>query len=384
MNSINLPKVNWCKNCVYPSSSAVTLTFNNDGVCSGCIVNAQKKNVNWEDRLKLLLQDVEKYRKPSGYECIIPVSGGKDSYYQVHFVKEKLNLNPLLVTYNGNNYLDTGWTNLMNMKKVFKCDHIILSPNEDMLIRLNRLGFTKTGDMNWQNHCGIMTSPIQAAVKYEIPLMFWGEHGWTELGGMHSINDFPEFTYRYRVDQQLRGYDWWDFIKDKEEKIHENEMELFKYPSDEKIQKVGVRGIHLGFFDPWDANVHTKLVMDKYNWKPSPVAFERTYRRMSNLDDKYENGVHDYMKWIKFGYGRATDHASKDIRNGAMTRDEGVAMVKKYDHVYPSDTDFWLNYVDRDKEWFWQVANKFRSPFVWSLENNNWNKRNIWDKNESK
>ena len=380
MRKSDLPEIQWCSRCVYPSSSAVPLSFDKNGVCSGCRIHEQKKKINWDSRLEMLLQEVEPYRKPSGYECIIPVSGGKDSYYQVHFVIEKLGLRPLLVTYNGNNYLDIGWQNLQKMKQVFKVDHIVVSPSIDLLKRMNRLCFRKTGDMNWQNHCGIFTVPIQIAVKFDIPLMFWGEHGWTELGGMHSMNDFPEFTYRYRVDQGLRGYDWYDFVGDEIDTIEESEMECFKYPSDEKIQKVGVRGIHIGFFDPWDANKHAKLVMEKYGWKEIEIPFERTYRRISNLDDRYENGAHDYLKWIKFGYGRATDHASKDIRNGFFDREEGIRMVKKYDHIKSSDILHWPEYVNKTEDWFDKIADSFRSPMVWKQgEKGIWNKRNIWE-----
>ncbi len=361
------------------------LTFDDSGECTGCRVHRQKKDIDWDERLETLLAIVEPYRRSSGYECIVPVSGGKDSYFQVHFVKERLGLNPLLVTYNGNNYLDVGWRNLMRMTDVFKADHIIISPSVDMLIRLNRLGFRKCGDMNWQNHCGIFTAPIQVAARYGIPLMFWGEHGWTEVGGMLSMHDFPEFTYRYRVDQGLRGYDWWDFTGDEEDPIGANELECFKYPSDEDIQRVGVRGLYIGNFDPWDANLHSKLVIDRYGWEPSPVPFERTYRLMSNLDDRYENGAHDYLKFIKFGYGRATDHACKDIRNGHMTRAEGVEMVRKYDHVRSSDLYHWLKYVDRSEEWFDTIADTFRSPKVWVRDHaGGWHKRNIWDESAAK
>ncbi len=381
MSKPELPPITWCSKCVYPSSSAVPLSFNDEGVCTGCKVHEQKKIIDWDERLEMLLEDIEPYRKPSGYECIVPVSGGKDSYYQVHFVKEKLGLNPLLVTYNGNNYLDVGWRNLMRMRDVFNTDHIIISPGTDLLIRMNRLAFRMMGDMNWQNHSGIFTTPIQVAVNYLIPLMFWGEHGWTEVGGMLSMHDFPEFTYRYRVDQNLRGYDWQDFVGDSEDPIAEHELECFKYPSDDDIKRVGVRGLYIGNFDPWDANTHTDLVIKKYGWEPSPVPFERTYRRMSNLDDRYENGAHDYLKWIKFGYGRATDHASKDIRNGHMTREEGVEMVRKYDHVKSSDIYTWLDHVDKDEAWFDQIADGFRSPHVWVQDDTGqWHKRNIWDK----
>jgi N-acetyl sugar amidotransferase len=375
-----IPPMTWCKRCLYPSSSAVALIFDDDGVCSGCRVHDQKESIDWEERKRWLLDDIEPYRKSSGYECIIGVSGGKDSYYQTHFVKNVLGLNPLLVTYNGNNYLDVGWRNLMRMKEVFGVDHHMVSPSSDLLIRMNRLAFRKMGDMNWQNHAGIATLPMKLAVQFKIPLVFWGEHGWTDLGGMHSMHDIVEYTARFRKDQQQRGYDWFDMMDDEEDPIGEHELECFKYPSDEELMEVGVRGIFIGNYDPWDANSHVSLVREKYGWEESPVPFERTYRRFSNLDDRYENGVHDYLKYVKFGYGRATDHVCKDIRSGYMTREEGVELVRRYDHVRSSDLYQWLKYVERSEEWFDGIADQFRSPRVWVQDNSGqWHKRNAWD-----
>ena len=167
-----IPSISWCSRCLYPSSSAVPLVFDEAGVCSGCRVHDQKSEINWSDRLNLLLDDIDGYRRSSGYECVIGVSGGKDSYYQVHFVKEVLGLNPLLVTYNGNNYLDVGWQNLHNMRKVFGVDHLIISPSVDMLVRMIRLGFIKTGDMKWHAHCGILTQPMKVRLSKIFPLVF--------------------------------------------------------------------------------------------------------------------------------------------------------------------------------------------------------------------
>lgn len=375
----NLPHIQYCTRCVSPSTPTAPINFDSNGVCSACLVHDQKKDIDWDERLKMLLKDVEKYRRSSGYECIIPVSGGKDSYYQTHFVINKLKLKPLLVTYNGNNYLEEGWRNLLNMKEVFNVDHIIISPSIDLLKRFNLLGFTKTGDMNWHAHCGIFTAPVQVAVNYNIPLMFWGEHGWTDQKGMYSMNDFPEFTYRYRTDQGLRGYDWYDFIGDEEFKLFENELELYKYPSDEDIKRVGVRGLHMNFYDPWKVSENVKLIMNKYNWIPKQDSFERTYRKFSNLDDRYENGIHDYLRYIKIGNGRATDHASKDIRDGNMSREEGVKMVKQYDHVKSSDLYYWLKYVGKDEEWFDRIADTFRNDKVWVKDKNGWHKNDLWD-----
>jgi len=380
MTNLVLPEIRWCTRCVLPSSSAVPISFDQNGVCTACKAHDQKADIDWDERLEMLLEIIEPYRRSSGYECIVPVSGGKDSYFQVHFVKNKLGLKPLLVTYNGNNFLDIGWQNMMQMKEVFNVDHIIVSPGIDLLKRMNRIGFRMMGDMNWQNHAGIFTVPIQIAVRYNIPLMFWGEHGWTELGGMLSMHDFPEFTFRYRVDQGLRGYDWPDFLGDPEDPIEEHELESFKYPSDEEIQRVGVRGFYIGNFDKWDANEHSEFVINTYGWRPASEPFERTYRTMSNLDDRYENGVHDYLKYVKFGYGRATDHACKDIRANYMNRREGIEMVRQYDHIRSSDLYHWLDYVDRSEEWFDTIADSFRSPKVWKKNaSNQWQKNNIWD-----
>jgi len=194
------------------------------------------------------------------------------------------------------------------------------------------------------------------------------------------MHDFVEYTARYRKDQLLRGFDWYDMLNNKDDKIYENELECFKYPSDKEINSIGLRGIFIGNYDPWDANAHVKLVKEKYGWKENPDPFERTYRKFSNLDDRYENGVHDYLKYIKFGYGRASDHACKDIRSGYLTRKEGIEIVKKYDHVKSSDLYTWLEYVGKDEKWFDNIANSFRSSKVWVKDiYNNYMKKNIWD-----
>ena len=113
-------------------------------------------------------------------------------------------------------------------------------------------------------------------------------------------------------------------------------------------------------------------VKKKYNWKESEKPFERTYRKFSNLDDRYENGIHDLLKFIKFGYGRSSDHASKDIRDGHISRTEGIEYVKKYDHIVSSDLDYWLKYVNRDQNYFWSIADTFRDPRVWDIQDNVW------------
>lgn len=372
----------YCKNCVYPQIS-VNLHLNSEGVCSACITSDKFKKFTksfWEKRKRLfsrILLETNKKNK-SNYDCLIPVSGGKDSYYQTHIIVKKFGLKPLLVTYHGNNYLPEGDLNRDKMRKNFNADHIVWGPSVDTLKKLNRLGFKKMGDMNWHAHCGIKTSPISIAVKFKIPLIIWGEIDW-DISGMFDPEDFVEFSARNRHEHDLRGFEWYDFVNNsKKEKISEKDMIWAKYPTDKEILEVGVRGIYIGNFFHWKPNEHAKLVQKNYGWQAAKKPFQRTYRMFSNLDDRYENGVHDLMKFIKFGYGRCSDHASKDIRDGILSRNEAIKLVQKYDHVVSNDLCHWLSYVNMKEDEFWQIADTFRDPRVWKIEKKKWFKKTLW------
>lgn len=377
-----MPAVRFCKKCVYPTSSAVPLALDENGVCSGCTVANQRDEVDWARREKMFRRLLDEYRSPDGsnYDCIIPVSGGKDSYYQIHLVKKVFGMNPLLVTYHGNNYTPAGMRNLMRMREVFAADHIFFTPSIQTVKTMNRLGMEMMGDMNWHAHAGIFTYPIRAAVQNNVPLMIWGEHGFMDLGGMHSYNDLVEFTYRFRHEHALRGYEWNDFLERAPslgESLEMKELVSWMYPSDAEIERVGVRGVYVSNYFRWDANDHSELVVKEYGFEPTDEPFERTYRTMSNLDDMHENGIHDYMKFVKFGYGRASDHVCKDIRAGQMSRDEGIAVVQAMDPVKPRDLRRWLTYVGWSEAKFDTVADRFRDPRVWAIKADEWCKRDL-------
>jgi N-acetyl sugar amidotransferase len=373
-------KIQYCKKCVYPNN-AVNLEINTSNVCSACGVGTyydENESEFWAQREKKFEKLVNRIKKTntSNYDCLIPVSGGKDSYYQTHVICKKYNLKPLLMTYHGNNFLPEGDYNRDKMREVFDADHIIWGPSINVLKELNRVTFKLMGDMNWQNHCGIVSAPIQIAVKFNIPIIIWGETPW-DISGMHDLDDFVEFSAKSRHEHDLRGFEWYDLLKHSKN-LSEKDMLWAKYPTDEEILGVGVRGIYIGNFFKWEPNINTQMIKEQYNWKEAEHPFERTYRRISNLDDRYENGIHDLMKFIKFGYGRASDHASKDVRSGDMTRDEAIEMVRKYDSVISSDLYHWLNYVDMEYDSFWKIADTFRDPRVWWIDNNQWWKDNIW------
>ena len=378
-----MKKITYCSNCVYPVN-AVNLNLDENGVCTSCKTAETFEELSsdfWIERKAKFEKLINQYKKDNNpnYDCLIPVSGGKDSFYQAHVIAKEYGLKPLLMTYHGGNYLPEGDRNRDLMRNVFDADHIVWGPSVEVLKKLNKITFKMMGDMNWQNHCGIQTAPINLAVKFDIPLIIWGETNW-DISGMYSPDDFVEFSARVRHEHDLRGYEWYDMMK---HGLKEKDMIWAKYPSDEEILETGARGIYLGNFFKWDPNKQTELVMDKYNWEPAEKPFERTYRTMSNLDDRYENGIHDLMKFVKFGYGRASDHASKDIRTGYMSRDVGIEMVRKYDSVISSDLYYWLDYVDMSEDEFWSIADSFRDPRVWWIEDGKWYKDNIWGASES-
>lgn len=366
----------FCKTCLFQEINPIPISFNNNGICTGCLYNLKKNNVNWEEREKKFIQLIDEYKNVSKYDCIIPVSGGKDSYFAAHIAK-KYSLKALLITYYSKRYLEEGDYNLNRMKDIFKFDHEIYSPSDETLVKMQRIGLKKMGDNNLHNHIGIGTLPNIMAVKYNIPLILWGDHGLSEQGGMNSINDFVEYTDKYRIEHDQHGFDWYDFINIEDEKLTKKDLQLFIYPEENNLRKVGVRGIYLSNYFFYDGNKNYKIAKDQYGWKESQKPFDRTYRLFSNVDDMHENGIHDYLKFIKFGFGRGTDHANYDVRLNLISRDEGIKLVLKYDHVTPSDLDDWCSYVDMRREEFYFHADKFRDPKVWSKKDGYWSKIDI-------
>lgn len=372
----------WCAECAYPYLSAAPMEFDEDGVCMGCRMSRVKTSMpkeEWDARRTLLREILERHRSKDGsrHDCVIAVSGGKDSYFQTHVIKHEFGLNPLLVTYDGNNYTPAGWRNLLRMKTAFDVDHVIFSPGVEVLKTLNRLAFLVMGDMNWHAHVGITTVPVRVAAQHRIPLVIWGEHGYLDVSGQFSMYDYPEMSYRDRLEHFARGFEWTYFVG--REGLTGASMIPWKYPSDQAILEIGIRGLYLGNYVYWEANEHVRMVQEKYGFELNDEPFDRTYRRMSNLDDMHENGVHDYLKFVKFGYGRCTDHVSKDIRAGLMTVEEGIELIRRYDHVKPRDLARWIDYVGITEQEFDAIGDTFRDPRVWRHRNGRWEKDDIWD-----
>jgi N-acetyl sugar amidotransferase len=362
----------YCNRCLYPENTKPLLTFDEQGLCAGCRYSEQKKNINYEERTENLKKIIEEYKfqsKKNGniYDSIIPVSGGKDSTFQVYYAKEILGLNPLLVTYNHTFNTAIGLRNLENLLNKSNFDHIRFTTNRDSVRRLTKYFLKKIGDITWHYHAGITTFPFQIAVKYKIPLIIYGEEAFSEMMGMFNVEDLIEHTKMKRTEHSLRGFDY-ETMNFDDNSILKKDFAAFVYPSDSEIQSVGVRGIYLGNYIKWDFKKQTEEMIKKWGFEPLVDCRDRTFDMYSKTEDA-ANGVHDYLKYLKFGYGRATDDASIEIRNGRMTREEGINKVLIHDSKVPRDLEFILDFLDITFEEFHGYIDNMRDLKIWEKDN---------------
>ena len=358
----------YCARCVYPENARPAIIFDDAGVCSGCRYHESRDRANWDEREKALREILTEYRERARerreiYDCIIPVSGGKDSHFQVHLLKNVYGMNPLLVAYNHCFNTRLGVRNLRNLVKQFGCDLVRVTSNLHSARKIARYMVRKVGDITWHYHAGIRTVPFQMAVRYKIPLMIWGEHGYAELTGMFRLEDMVEYTKWTRQEHDMRGYEPEDLINE-ESGLTWQDMAPFVYPRDEEIEELGVRGIYLSNYLYWDARAQGQLVHDKYSFDYFRKERDRTFAVYGKTDD-HANDVHDYMKYLKFGYGRTTDDAATEVRHGRMTREEAIALVGRYDHVRPSSLDLYLNFLGMAEQEFEASVDPMRDKAIW-------------------
>ena len=294
----------------------------------------------------------------------MPVSGGKDSTYQTWLVKEKYGLNPLLISYNHTFNTPLGLRNLTNLVERMDCNLVRYTTAPGAAKRLARYMLKKVGDLTWHYHAGIMTFPSKAAVMFKVPLVVWGEEGFSELIGMHNQDDFVEFTKKKRQEHSMRGFEPEDLLEEPDCPLTRYDLAPFFYPTDEEIEEVGVRGIYLSNYISWNARVQTEFVIEELGFETAQER-ERTFNIYDKLEDTHANGMHDYLKYLKFGYGRATDDASTEIRHGRMTREHGIEMVAKYDHIRPSDMDIFLNATGMTEAEILEMIEPMRDPKIW-------------------
>ena len=300
-----------------------------DDICDACRSNHDKHNlIDWDARRIEFETILEKYRGDgTKYDCIIPVSGGKDSCYQALRMRDEYGMTPLCVTHTPCELTQVGLDNL-NFLRDQGFDLVQISANRLNYKELVRIGFFKLGDCCWPEHIGIFTAPVRVAVNYKIPLLIWGENSQFEYGGpaTHKENNFLDKNWLEQF--QMSGHRLSDVVHDG---VDINSIKTLHYPSDTEIKNVGVTGLFLGYFEKWDTQRNLDVCCS-LGWNKNPDGpVEGAYNDVENLDCKWIGGLHDYMKYIKYGYGRATDQLCIEIRAGRLTRDQAVEKLRNTD-----------------------------------------------------
>jgi N-acetyl sugar amidotransferase len=365
--------VRYCVRCLFPETKP-DLSIDEYGVCDACRSAEVKQEIDWDARQAELVDILERYRSPDGsnYDCVIPVSGGKDSTYQVMQVLE-LGFRPLTVTWSACAYTEIGRLNIENMQKL-GVDHIQFTPNPKVYRAIFSEAFRRVGDGCWPCHVGIFSYPIRVAVNYRVPLLIYGENPQFEYGGPASRAQNPVIDRQWLEEfGGLLGNRIEDMLG--VEGITEGDLIPYRYPTDEELADVGVSAIFLGYYQRWDARRQLEEVMEtgfRVNDSIADVGDkphqEGTYTNYENLDGKFV-GVHDYLKFLKFGFGRATDHASIDIRNERVSRDEAIELVRNYEGKVPRRyLEEYLEFVGMTEDEFYETLDAFTNKAIFETD----------------
>jgi N-acetyl sugar amidotransferase len=347
-------QLRYCVRCCMPETQE-GLKFDEMGICQACQSSEQKIHINWVEREASLRRILEEAKVNAGnnYDCIIPISGGKDSTFQLYVLTQIYGMKPLAVTFSHNWFSETGWYNLLNSLEQFSVDHIMYTPNRSLVNRIARQSLSGIGDACWHCHAGVGSFPLQVAVRWKIPLLVWGE-SIAESSGRASYKDpvhkfdreyFTKVSAKLRPDQMIC------------DSLSERDLSSFNVPSQEEIDEVGVFGIHLGDYIFWDDERQTEFVRDNFGWRETDI--EGTYKRYKSAECIMP-GVHDFTNYLKRGYGRATFHASLDVRAGLLSREEGLELAKRYDAERPDALNYFLEITGMSEEEFYAIMREKR------------------------
>lgn len=391
-------KIVFCKRCVMsnqrPSSipefkhrpdrrGASYLHIDDEGVCDACHYAAQKKGIDWEAREKELLRLLDRYRRNDGaYDCILPGSGGKDSGFAAHLLKYKYGMHPLTVTWPPILYTDYGWQNFRNWIEVGGFDNVTLKPNGKIHRLLTKLGIENLLHPFQTFILGQKNLAPKIAIQYKVPLIFYGEPE-AEYGNpigetQSSLRDKSYFAMQDLSEVHLAGVAVPELVDHYGVAL----SDLLPYlPADyRELENAQIEVHYLGYYVKWTPQESYYYAVENTGFQARPFRTEGTYSKYNSIDDKIDD-LHYYTTYIKFGLGRASYDASQEIRNNHLTRDEGVALVKRFDGELPQRylRDV-MDYLGMEAEYFLRLCDKFRSPHLWRCEGGEWRlRRTVWE-----
>lgn len=376
----NLPEeIIFCKKCTI-SNQRPRISFDAEGVCSACKFAEFKKTLDWDKRGNELQELCDKHRKSDGsYDVIVPGSGGKDGSYVAHQLKYKYGMNPLTVTWAPLLPTEIGRTNLLNFIQS-GLDNVYGSPNGKVTQKLCNLAFTHLGD-NFQPFIyGQANFPLKIAVQNNVSLIMYGENGEVEYGG--------DMKNAYSPTRQIEDHDKHYFSGLPPEfwqkhGISLNDLYPFMAPKHDDVKKNNTEIHFYSYYQYWDPQENYYYCKEHTGFEPNPERSEGTYSKYASLDDQLD-GFHYYLAYIKFGIGRTTSDTAHEIRDHKIEREEGAALVRRYDGEFPQKFfKTFLEYCDITEGQFWDVIDSWRSDHIWKKEKGEWKLRKaVYDEYE--
>lgn len=361
--------IRYCKNCLMPETKP-DLFIDPDGICSACRYFERRREIDWEKRREELLKILDRYRSRSAdnYDCLIPVSGGKDSHTQTLRMLE-LGMNPLCVTASTDSLSGIGRKNIENLK-MLGVDYLEVSVNPVIRRKINRIALEQIGDISWPEHVTIFTIPVRVAVKMNVPFLIWGENSQNEYGGPAAAAENNVLSRKWLEEfGGLLGLRVSDLSQ--QLGIEPKHLIQYVYPSDQELREAGVTGLFLGYYLPWDG-YQNALLAQAYGFTTYHQAVEGSLVNYENLDN-YQTGIHDYFKYLKYGYSRATDLACMHIRRGRLIRRDGLELVKRNDGKFPwmylgRPLEDILKEIDMSLDEFVQICDRFTNKKIFKLD----------------
>jgi N-acetyl sugar amidotransferase len=334
----------------------------------------KRAEIGWDSREEELLRLLDKHRRSDGgYDVIVPCSGGKDAAYIAHELKSKYGMNPLTVTWAPHLYTDIGFQNLHQMCRVGDLANVLGTPPGLAHQKLTKLSFEILGDPFQPFIYGQTNYPMQVALQTGIPLVMYGENGEVEYGGDMKNANSP--TRNYKTDHKSHYFSGMGPEDLAERGITQAEIQPYLSPPAAELDKLGLELRFYGYYRKWTPQENYYYCVENTGFQANSVRSEGTYSKYASLDDKLD-GFHYYLGFIKFGIGRCTSDAAHEIRDGHLVREEGVALVERYDGEFPvRDYETFLEYCDIDDKYFHAVVDSWRAPHLWAKDGDQWKLR---------
>lgn len=353
-NTQPIKDLKYCTRCCFPETLE-GITFDEFGICTACRSSEDKMQINWTQKEKELKKIIELFKKKSksNYDCVLPISGGKDSFFQAHILVKKYKIKPLAVTFSHNWYSEVGVYNLQRCLQVFNLDHIQFTPARNLVNKFAKKSISSIGDSCWHCHSGIGSFPLKIATNFNIPLLIWGE----SVSENDGRNTYAKKTLKFDRDYFTKVSAKLTPNQMVSKSISQKDVHPFQLPSYDEIDKKGVFGIHLGDYIYWDDERQTEFIKKEYGWKENEM--EGAYKKYKSVECIMA-GVHDFACYLKRGFGRATWQGAVDVRNGLLTQDEAFKLIEQYDFTEPEALNYFLKITNLSKKEFYKILGKQR------------------------